>query len=271
MDMKNKKPITRQEVNHIIEKYRIRIGPFTIREDGLLDVSGNVKICHTNLQKLPLKFGNVYGNFLCHSNQLTSLKGCPTYVAGDFNCYSNNLKSLKYGPAEVGGNFLSHENNLTSLKGSPKIINGNFSCFLNQLTTLKNGPIKVNGSYYACKNQLVTLEGSPNFVGGSFRVGANLLTDLVGCPEYIGDILSFDNDVKIYLGNKNCKVKIVTIQIKEMINDSDKYLPSIVINNQRQLPIVFKYSRYLDCYDSNGCFNESNFNDIIFEIKDGLL
>lgn len=270
MDMKNKKPITRQEVNHIIEKYRIRIGPFTIREDGLLDVSGNVKICHTDLKKLPLKFGNVYGDFLIHSNQLTSLQGCPTYVAGDFNCYSNNLKSLRYGPAEVGGNFLCHENNLTSLKYGPVEVPGNFSCALNHLKSLSCGPIRVNGSYYAFKNQLVTLEGSLDQVGCSFRIEGNSLTDLVGCPD-VGDILSFDNDVKIYLGNKNCKVKIVTIQIKKIITDSENCLPKMVINNQKHLPIVFKYSKYLDLYDSDGTLNELNFSDIIFDIKDGLL
>lgn len=85
-----KKQLTKQQVEIIINKYHLRIGPWAL-EDGRLIVNGNVKICHTNLKKLRLEFGNVYGNFLCHSNKLKSLKGYPIYVADDFNCYGNHL------------------------------------------------------------------------------------------------------------------------------------------------------------------------------------
>lgn len=268
--MKKKKIITKQQVNCIVKKYKIRIDPFSIRDDGFIDVNGNVKICYTNLQKLPLKFRNVYGDFFCHSNKLTSLKGSPVFVAGDFNCYGNCLDSLKYAPKEVGGDFSCHENSLTSLKGSPKIINGNFNCFLNQITTLKNGPIKVNGSYYAYHNELISLEGASDFVGGSFHVGANEFSNLVGCPKVIVDTFSFDNTVtSLFMGNRNCEVNRVEIQNQEGLLRNN-IIQEVVTNNQRHLPIVFKYNRLLEVWDGSGNFNESEFNDIISDIKEGL-
>ncbi len=268
--MRAKKTITKQQVKYIIEKYRIRLGTFTIRENGLIDVNGNVKICYTDLSKLPLKFGNVYGDFFCHSNKLATLKGCPAYVAGDFNCFGNNLKSLKYGPAEVGGDYFCHENSLISLEGSPKTINKNFNCFLNQIKKLKYGPIHVNGSYYAYQNELVSIEGAPDFVGLAFHITGNTINDLVGCPTFIGDIFSFDNDVKLYLGKRNCNVKKVVIQAQEVIPVSAKTISQIVIDNQKHLSIVFKYINFLDLYNKDGGFNESDFNNIILDIKEGL-
>jgi hypothetical protein len=268
--MKTKRIITRQEVNCIIKKYRINIGTYTIREnDDLIDVNGDVKICNKELTRLPLKFGNVYGDFLCHS-KLTSLRGSPTYVAGDFNCYGNQLTSLKHGPAQVGGDYTCPENVLTSLKGSPTIINGNFNCFLNQLKSLSHGPIKVNGSYYAYHNELVTLEGSPDFVGGSFNVGSNEFSNLVGCPKVIGGIFSFDETVtSLYMG-KNCIVHRVEIQKQEGLSKVYNTIPQVVIGYKKLLPILFKYAGTLSIWDANGNFCELDFNDIIMDIKEGL-
>jgi hypothetical protein len=267
---KRKKIITSLEVHCIVKKYKIRIGPFTIRQDGYIDVSGNVKFCYTNAQKLPLRFGNVYGDFLCHSNKLTTLKGCPTYVAGDFNCYNNNLTSLRYCPAEVGNDFLCHENNLKDLEGCPKEIKGNFNVFANQITTLKDAPERIEGSCFLNNNELTSLLGGPKYISGSYNVSANPLNDMVGCAEFIGDTLSYDHDVRMFMGSQNCTVKTVVIQIQEVISDAEYCLSKVVIDNQKHLPILFKYISYLDLYTQDGVFIESNFDDIILEIKEGL-
>jgi hypothetical protein len=269
--MRQKRIITRKEIYHIKRQFRIKMGRYVIREDGLIDVYGNFHMLNTQLKKLPLTFGNVSGNFYCSSNKLITLKGCPSYVGGSFNCYGNNLESLEGGPKEVAGNYSCHENVLTSLKGVPQIINGNFACFLNKLVSLKEGPIKVNGSYLADCNELITLEGSPDFVGGSFHVGMNEFLSLVGCPKVIVESFSFDNTVtSLFMGNRGCEVKKVVIQKNERLSTVKTILNQIVFANQQYLHVVMRYSSTLRLFDERGNFNESDFDDIIFDIKDGL-
>jgi hypothetical protein len=268
--MKTKKIITKEQVYHIKMQFRIKMGRYVIREDGLIDVYGNFHMSNTQLKKLPLSFGKVSGDFCCSSNKLTSLKGCPSFVGGSFNCYGNSLKSLEGGPKEVGRSYSCHENLLISLKGSPQIINGNFACFLNQLKSLEAGPVKVNGNYYAYNNELVTLEGSPDYVG-SFHVGANKLRNLVGIPKVIIDTFSFsDNVTSLFTGDRNCEVKRVVIDKYEGLPKVVKILNQSVIDNQQYLHVVMRYSATLRLWHVNENFNESDFEDIIFDIKNGL-
>jgi hypothetical protein len=85
------------------------------------------------MEKLPVKFGRVSGEFWCDRNKLTTLEGCPFYVGGDFWCGNNNkLTSLEHSPKYVGNYFFCNENKLTSLKGIEKCeIIGNFCCYDN--------------------------------------------------------------------------------------------------------------------------------------------
>jgi hypothetical protein len=274
--MRTNKIITREQIYHIKKKFRNRLtmGRYRIREDGLVDVYGDFYMSNTQLKKLPFAFGSVSGNFHCSSNKLTSLKGSPSYIGGNFNCYGNNLKSLEGGPQEIGGSYSCHENHLKSLKGSPEIINGNFACFLNQLKSLMFGPINVNGSYYAYHNELITLEGSPDYVGGLFHVGVNEFPNLLGCPKVILDTLSFsDNVTSLFTGKRNCEVKRIEIQKYEGTSRIAAKLPQIIMDNQKYLRIVLKYQTTLSIWDGNinGNFSESDFDDIIYDIKDGLL
>jgi hypothetical protein len=270
--MEGKKVITREEVSDIIERYKIEMGVFIIREDGMVDVIGDVKIFDADLQMLPLQFGVVCGDFFCCSNGLTTLENAPYLVGGDFNCYGNKLKTLQYAPAEVGGFFCCHENELVDLKGCPQEIKGNFTCFLNELTTLVNGPSRVGGSYYANNNEVVSLEGSPDYVGGSFHVGANFITNLVGCPKEVGDIFSFDNTVaSLYMGDQDCQVNRIEIQRQERIPKSEKILPQIIMDNQKSLPIVFRYMHAIqDIFSSDGSFDEEHFALLILDIEEGF-
>lgn len=269
--MEEQNIITKEEIYHIERKYHIRMGAFFIRKDGLVDINGDVNISNTKLQQLPLKFGKIYGDFYCHSNKLTTLENAPYYVGGNFCCHSNKLTSLEFGPKEVEGFYACHLNNLKSLTGAPKNINGSFNCFSNKLTSLINGPSKVGGNYYTFNNELISLEGSPDYIGGSFIVNANRLTNLVGCPKEIGNIFSFDNTVtSLYMGNQNCKVNRIEIQSPKRIPESKNVLPLIVFAKQSHLPLVFKYLSYLNIFTPQGIFNESNFNDIISDIEEGL-
>jgi len=104
-------------------KYGFTISEYN--EDFSIDVDGHVRLHEQNLTELPIKFNIVTRNFVCHYNQLTSLKGCPKYVGENFCCNNNQLTSLKGCPVHVSY-FECSNNQLTSLKGCPKIIRGNW-------------------------------------------------------------------------------------------------------------------------------------------------
>jgi len=164
-------------------------GSWTRREDGRINVRGDISFRNMGLEKLPYSFHKVTGRFDCSSNQLTSLEGCPEVARDNFDCSYNQLTSLSGGPKEVGGNFFCSYNQLTSLEGCPKEVKYSFDCTHNQLTTLRGcpeyvgnmwcrynlltnfvgGPEKVNSSLYAIKNPFESLEGAPKYVGRRFR------------------------------------------------------------------------------------------------------
>ena len=92
-----------EDIDSICKRYNI--SNYTINSDGTVDVDGGVNLRNKGLNKLPLKFGKVTGNFECHYNQLTTLKGGPREVTGYFDCYNNQLTTLEGGPNHVGGGF----------------------------------------------------------------------------------------------------------------------------------------------------------------------
>jgi hypothetical protein len=140
------------------EKY---LKNYTINSDNTIDINGDVElgsVLDKNMLILPVKFGNVYGDFNCSWNNLTTLEGCPNYVDGNFYCYGNELTTLEGSPKYVGGKFTANYNNLISLKGIEKCeIIGNLYCLQNKrkippenykyiLTAKIGGEIKVGNA-----------------------------------------------------------------------------------------------------------------------------
>jgi hypothetical protein len=271
--MKQRKVLSYTELRHIVKKFRIQIGNVKILENGLLEINGGFKMCHTNLTKLPLRFASVTGDFVVRSNRLTTLKGCPTVVGGDFDCRNNDLPSLKFSPITVGRNFYCQENNLTSLLGVPEVIPNLFCCGINSLQTLEHSPTTVGGDYIASHNQITSLVGLPRSVGGCLAVSANPLVNLVGCPEHIGNVFSFDYTVRsLYMGNQNCEVPTVRIEkLRNFTNTIQQSLDLSIIRQSKHLSILFKYNKYLGIWNENGTINEGNLDDILYDINDGLL
>jgi hypothetical protein len=108
--------------------------PRQIRVNGDFNCSGQ------NLENfMDIVFAGVSGKFNCINNQLTSLKGAPSFVDRDFLCSGNQLTSLKGAPKSVGGNFSCGNNQLISLEGAPEKIGGNLRCSDNPISesTLK--------------------------------------------------------------------------------------------------------------------------------------
>ena len=74
-------------------------GTWRINSEGLVDVEGDFDCSGRGIKSLMgIRFGSVGGNFYCHQNQLTSLKGAPREVGGNFYCDRNQLTSLKGAP-----------------------------------------------------------------------------------------------------------------------------------------------------------------------------
>jgi hypothetical protein len=88
------------------EKY---LKKYKINSDGTIDVNGNVYLDNRlgDMEKLPVKFGKVSGDFDCSMNILTTLEGCPNYVEDFFSCDDNKLATLEHCPKYIGGDFVS--------------------------------------------------------------------------------------------------------------------------------------------------------------------
>jgi len=143
---------TIKEIIDLCSKYEIT--NYQIRDDGSIDVDGNVDLSGKlgDLKQLPLNFNEVNGYFDCDRNKLATLEGCPIKVGGYFSCSKNKLTSLEHSPTEVEGSFYCYDNhsittleglentyidgvldvracrNLYSIKGFPKKV-GNFICY----------------------------------------------------------------------------------------------------------------------------------------------
>jgi hypothetical protein len=137
------------EIEELLKEYFHISGTPTINPDGTVDIEGDCELkLGKKVNQLPVKFGEVSGNFDCNDNQLTSLVGAPQSVGGYFGCYNNQLTSLEGAPQSVGGDFYCGDNQLTSLVGAPQSVGGGFSCHSNQLTSLEGVPQSVGGDFY---------------------------------------------------------------------------------------------------------------------------
>jgi hypothetical protein len=169
-----------EDIDSICKKYGIK--NYTIK-DGLVHVDGDVDLSRRGLTKLPLKFGEVTGYFLCSYNQLTSLEGAPTRVGGYFDCYGNQLTSLEGAPTRVGGYFDCSNNKLTNLEGAPEVVENGFYCYNNKLTNLEGAPEVVEKGFYCYNNKLTSLKGGSKVRGTTYWAYGNQLINFYGFPE----------------------------------------------------------------------------------------
>ena len=92
-----------ENIDEICKKYRIE--NYTINTDGSIDVNGIVNLHNLGLEKLPIKFNKVNGDFFCSYNNLTSFEYAPKIIRGSFSCSDNNIKTFEYFPSFVKGEF----------------------------------------------------------------------------------------------------------------------------------------------------------------------
>lgn len=130
--------ISNKEIHRICKEYNIQ--NYTINSDGSIDVDGGVYLSYRELDKIPLKFNRVLGQFDCSYNELISLEGCPKYVGSSFFCSGNRITTLEGGPDIVNSNYFSNFNDLLiSTKGFPTIVGDSVSIrFCPKLTSLED-------------------------------------------------------------------------------------------------------------------------------------
>ncbi len=159
--------VDKNEIMELLKKYFKTTGEITIDDHGLVSCNGHVELTH-DTARLPVRFGDVAGDFFCRNNEkLISLEGAPQVIGGDFWC--DNTK-------------------LTSLAGAPQKVTG-FRCRKNQLLkSLEGGPVEVLSTFYCSQNPLLSsLLGAPASVGSDFWCYSNTkLRSLEGFPE-VGD------------------------------------------------------------------------------------
>lgn len=145
---------------------------FAVRDPNTNEITGyNGDVVFTNNRdqvsgklftgKIPFKFKNVYGNFICKDMKLTDLTNAPDFVQGNFDCSLNELTTLKGSPKQVNGDFNASYNFLESIDGLPTSIGGNLNLKNNDLASLDiSYPVTFvnNGNFDVSDNFLVDLK-----------------------------------------------------------------------------------------------------------------
>jgi len=184
------------EVKQNIESYIRRENllnstEYTINDDLSIDVHGGLYLMNLNWTgRIPIRFGKIEGNVNIEGcNNLTNLKGFPTYVKGDIKInYNPKLESLEGCLIkETNGEFDCSKNKLTSLEFSPEKVNGKFDCSKNELTSLEGGP-KITKGMLCGYNKLINLIGSPEECL-TLGLSGNKLTSLEGIPKKVNSII----------------------------------------------------------------------------------
>ena len=110
--------------NHKVENYKINIetgevdvyGDVDLSKHNLYDVHDDENLNRYNTSDFCVKFRNVYGDFDCSNNHITSLDNVPDWIGGDFDCSNIKLNFLGDKSLYVGGNLYCFKNSiLTSL------------------------------------------------------------------------------------------------------------------------------------------------------------
>lgn len=122
-ELYNDSPESIEKLKGLLGKYEISDFEY---EDGYIDSRSSVDLSQWELTEFPITLRNVFGDFDCSDNILTTLKNGP-YSCQTFDCSNNDLTSLEFSPDEIMGSFICHDNKLTSLEHSPDFIEGDIN------------------------------------------------------------------------------------------------------------------------------------------------
>jgi len=120
-----------QEIEQWLNEHYIK--NYTIHENLVVDVDGDVDLANCELTNIPVSFNSVTGGFYCEKNHLISLHNSPLTVGKHFYCYKNKITSLQYSPRTVGGDLHFDNNKVESLQYFPDSIGSQIVGHLNKL------------------------------------------------------------------------------------------------------------------------------------------
>lgn len=206
---------TEEEIRRICTENGIK--DYSIESDGSVNVNGAIAMTYEDLEELPLDFGVVTGDFICHNNLLTTLKGSPHTVGGDFSCSHNQLTSLEGGPEYVGGSFACKDNNLYNLEGSPRTVDYGFECSENDLNSLAGCSTEIGASLISRHNHIRNLDGL------DAKIAGKLILDRTPIESIFNDVQQdFIDAFKIY---KVIKGRTVNLKrLKYVMGLFDKHI-----------------------------------------------
>ena len=131
--------VDKQHIEALVHEH-FKVGPndkIQVDDDGVVNVSGDLKMRSKHIQEIPVQFGTVDGTFDVTGMNIASLKGSPQVVGGTFSCVGNNLTTLEGGPKEVHGFYHADHNQLTDLKGCATRVDRMLSITHNPLKSLE--------------------------------------------------------------------------------------------------------------------------------------
>jgi len=202
-------------------------------------------------------------NYTINSDRTINVDGNVNIILG----YKYKNIPLKFNI--VGGSFICKNQTLSTLKGCPKYVGGSFNCSGNRITSLKFCPKKIHGDFICTHNSIVNLIDGPIHVGGNYNVAVNNLESLVGCAEKIlGNLQVGQNPrlISTFAGNTDIEL------MGNLITSERSQIPNIISScDAPTIRMVLKYQRHFEIWNTDGTLNMKNFNDLLEEIKDGLL
>lgn len=230
-------PTDPKVIEEICKKYEFR--NYNINPDGTVDVYDRQIWfwgSDDDFDVLPLKFGDITGDFRIDDKSITDLEGFPKSVGGNLNIRDcKKLTSLKGCPEVVGEGFvLSGSPLITTLDGCPRNVWGSFIISKLGLTDLKGLPHTIHGDFSCDGSKNITsLEGSPDVVGGNFNIEDCDIRSLKFAPKLINKSIHLSGNTKLYdpYGFRDMDVKgdINTLflaspfQYKYRFGESDTY------------------------------------------------
>lgn len=191
---------------------------------------------------------DVFQDVVIYDSFMRILPVAFNHVHGNFTCSGHVLlKTFQNYPKIIEGTLNCTNNRHNTFRFSPQIIKGNLICDHNNIRTFKRFPEYVGGNVSCNFNQLASFEFAPKTINGDFKFAHNKFKSLEHFPENVKG--------KIFCGDKNSLQVFYTHHHRSLTLD--------------QKAIFSKYHSYFEVWNPD--FNIFGFDDLIKEIKEGLL
>lgn len=188
--------------------YELGVSPnnFRINNDLSVDIVGDFTLKNKAAKKwkyCPIKFRNIYGNFIWHYGSLITLFNMPEQVTKNYSIAYNNLNFLENSPYSVGGAFICSGNKLINLKNCPRKVESILAVNC-ELTSLEGAPKSID-SLFVSNNKLTSLSFLPTTIETALDISNNLIEDFQQLIPHVNKLK------KLYFTGNPCENEIQKI------------------------------------------------------------